>query len=97
MLRSFPLKKLKIDRSFVLELNEKKNMEIVRATIVMAHALNLSVLAEGVENRQNFEILKDLGCDVIQGYLFSRPLSPEQTELMLMRWDADIAASGQGF
>lgn len=97
VLRSFPLKKLKIDRSFVLELNEKKNMEIVRATIVMAHALNLSVLAEGVENRQNFEILKDLGCDVIQGYLFSRPLSPEQTELMLMRWDADIAASGQGF
>lgn len=97
VLRSFPLKKLKIDRSFVLALNEKKNLEIVRATIVMAHALNLSVLAEGVETRQHFEILKDLGCDIIQGYLFSRPLSPEQTELMLMRWDADVAAMGRGF
>lgn len=97
VLRSFPLKKLKIDRSFVLELNERKNLEIVRATIVMAHALNLSVLAEGVENRQNFEVLKELGCDIIQGYLFSRPLSPEQTELMLMRWDADFAALGNGF
>lgn len=97
VLRSFPLKKLKIDRSFVLELDEKKNLEIVRATIVMAHALNLSVLAEGVENREHFEILKALDCDIIQGYLFSHPLSPEQTELMLMRWDADIAAAGRGF
>ena len=97
VLRSFPLKKLKIDRSFFLELNERKNLEIVRATIVMAHALNLSVLAEGVENRKNFEILKDLGCDIFQGYLFSRPLSPEQTELLLMRWDADGAAMGRAF
>ena len=95
VLSSFPLKKLKIDRSFVLSLNEKKNVEIVRATIVMAHALNLPVLAEGVENRRNFEVLKNLGCDIIQGYLFSRPLSAEQMELMLMRWDADIAAMGE--
>ena len=94
VLRSFPLKKLKIDRSFILELDERKNLEIVKATIVMAHALNLSVLAEGVENRKNFEILKELDCDIIQGYLFSRPLSPEQTELLLMRWDADGAAAG---
>ena len=97
VLRSFPLKKLKIDRSFILELDERKNLEIVKATIVMAHALNLSVLAEGVENRKNFEILKELDCDIIQGYLFSRPLSPEQTELLLMRWDADGAAAGMGF
>ena len=94
VLRSFPLKKLKIDRSFILELNERKNLEIVRATIVMAHALNLPVLAEGVETRRNFEILKDLNCDIIQGYLFSRPLSPEQTELLLMRWDAQRALDG---
>ena len=97
VLRSFPLRKIKIDRSFILELSEKKNMEIVRATIVMAHALNLAVLAEGVENRQNFEILKELGCDIIQGYLFSRPLSPEQTELLLMRWDAENVATGELF
>ena len=96
VLRSFPLKKLKIDRSFILELNERKNLEIVRATIVMAHALNLSVLAEGVETRKAFETLKELDCDIIQGYLFSRPLSPEQTELLLMRWDADGAAAGMG-
>ena len=42
-----------------VKVSEKKNLQIVRATIVLAHALNLSVLAEGVENRQHFEILKD--------------------------------------
>ena len=87
-MRSFPLKKLKIDRSFILELNDKRNVEIVRATIAMAHALGLVVLAEGVETRKNYEILKELGCDVIQGYLFSQPLCPEEMELLLMRWDA---------
>lgn len=96
VLRSFPLKKLKIDRSFVLDLKEKKNLEIVRATIAMAHALNLTVLAEGVETRRHFEILKSLECDVIQGYLFSQPLSAEETELLLMRWDAGLAATGKG-
>lgn len=96
VLRSFPLKKLKIDRSFILDLKEKKNLEIVRATIAMAHALNLTVLAEGVETRQHFEILKSLDCDVIQGYLFAQPLSAEETELLLMRWDAGLAATGRG-
>ena len=96
VLRSFPLKKLKIDRSFILDLKEKKNLEIVRATIAMAHALNLTVLAEGVETRKHFEILKSLDCDVIQGYLFAQPLSPEETELLLMRWDAGLAATGKG-
>ena len=96
VLRSFPLKKLKIDRSFILDLKEKKNLEIVRATIAMAHALNLTVLAEGVETRRHFEILKSLECDVIQGYLFSQPLSAEETELLLMRWDAGLAATGKG-
>lgn len=95
VLRSFPLKKLKIDRSFVLQLSDPKNTEIVRATIAMAHALNLSVLAEGVENKQHFEILKNLGCDIIQGYLFSRPLPAEEIEVLLARWDARIAATGR--
>lgn len=96
VLRSFPLKKLKIDRSFVLQLSDLKNLEIVRATIAMAHALKLSVLAEGVENKQHFEILRDLGCDIIQGYLFSRPLPAEETEILLSRWDARMASTGKG-
>ena len=79
-----------------MRLKEKKNLEIVRATIAMAHALNLTVLAEGVETRQHFEILKSLGCDVIQGYLFAQPLSAEETELLLMRWDAGLASTGKG-
>ena len=95
VLRSFPLKKLKIDRSFVLQLNDQKNVEIVRATIAMAHALNLSVLAEGVENKKHFEILKDLGCDIIQGYLFSRPLPAEEIEILLARWDTRLASTGK--
>ena len=97
VLRSFPLKKLKIDRSFILELDEHENLEIVRATIAMAHALNLTVLAEGVEARRHFNALKDLGCDIIQGYLFSRPLPPKQMELMLSRWNSDAALRGEMF
>ena len=97
MLKSFPLKKLKIDRSFILDLTSDRNEEaIVRATIAISRALNLTVLAEGVETKRHFDILKSMGCDVIQGYLFSRPLPAADMENMLKTWNpaqviADLA------
>ena len=89
VLKSFPLKKLKIDRSFVVDLTEDKNdAAIVRATIAIARALNLVVLAEGVETKRHFDLLKELGCDSIQGYLFARPMSASEAETFVRDWNA---------
>ena len=94
MLKSFPLKKLKIDRSFILDLTADRNdAAIVKATIAIARALNLTVLAEGVETKRHFDILKSMGCDVIQGYLFSRPQPPTEMEKMLKEWKPEQVIS----
>ena len=74
-LRDLPIDELKIDRSFVAHLSEdSRNAAIVRSTIELSHALDLKVVAEGVENQQSLDALADLGCDYAQGYHFSRPL-----------------------
>lgn len=75
-LKHFPINFLKIDRSFVADmLGDKNTYSIVRAIIEVAHALDLKVVAEGVENQEQLDQLKELGCDEIQGYLISKPLS----------------------
>lgn len=73
-LQRFPFDKLKLDQTFVsgLETSEQSRA-IARATISMAHALNLTVTAEGVESEAQAQFLRDHGCDQLQGYLFSRP------------------------
>ncbi len=76
-LRRFPLDILKIDRSFVEDLREGQAAEIVRAVIDLAHALDLTVVAEGVETHEQFALLRELGCDWAQGFLFSPPVPPE--------------------
>lgn len=83
-LKRFPLDILKIDRSFVSELTEDLvNEAIVKAIITLGHNLNLSVIAEGVENEQQVVFLRQQRCDGIQGYVFSRPLPAiEVTKLL---------------
>ncbi|HWZ87164.1 MAG TPA: EAL domain-containing protein [Thermoanaerobaculia bacterium] len=74
-LKSFPITSLKVDRSFVTDLAANPaDAGIVRAIVEMAHGLSLSVIAEGVETQDQFQLLQKYGCDEMQGYWVSRPL-----------------------
>lgn len=85
-LRSIPLDVLKIDKSFVDEITTSKVLsEIVDSIINMAHALEITVVAEGVENEMQLEVLRKKGCDFIQGYYFSKPLSEKEFEARLKK------------
>jgi diguanylate cyclase (GGDEF)-like protein len=75
-LRRLPVSELKIDQTFIKEMVDNKDDEaVVHSTIELAHNLGLSVVAEGVENQPALDLLTRLGCDTIQGFLISKPLS----------------------
>jgi len=78
-LKEFPLHALKIDRSFVTDLpGDRRNVAIATAVIGLAHALELEVVAEGVETEQQLDFLRSRDCDSFQGYLFSPPVPADQ-------------------
>jgi len=78
-LHMFPLSTLKIDRSFVANLGvASEAAAITRAVIALGHALDIEVVAEGVETREQLDFLIDEGCNYMQGYMLGRPLPPEQ-------------------
>lgn len=78
-LQKFPINELKIDKSFIIDLHKNsQNYPIVNATITMAHDLGMSVIAEGVEERQVIDLLLELKCNRVQGSYFSKPLSYAQ-------------------
>ncbi len=83
-LKRFPIDTIKIDRAFVKDLSsESEHAAIAIAIIAMAHGLKLRVLAEGVETQSQLDILRDQGCDVIQGYFFSHPLPANRVEQLI--------------
>jgi diguanylate cyclase (GGDEF)-like protein len=83
-LKQFPLDILKVDRSFVKDIPEKlESCTIVNAIISMAHSLNLTVVAEGVETKKQLVYLSNLRCDEIQGFYYSKPLSVDQITAFL--------------
>ena len=77
-LKLFPIQRLKLDRSFVKDIESDPNdAAICAATVALAHALGLEVIAEGVENELQRDYLRQLGCDFMQGFLFGRPQTAE--------------------
>jgi diguanylate cyclase (GGDEF)-like protein/PAS domain S-box-containing protein len=83
-LATFPADRLKIDRSFLSGIKrEKDEAPLVSATIALAHQLGMKVTAEGVETRAQLAFLRRQGCDLLQGYIFSRPVPAEQFEELL--------------
>jgi PAS domain S-box-containing protein len=83
-LQHFPVDTLKIDRSFVSRMDtDVETREIVRVIVMLAHGLGLEVVAEGVETKAQAEMLKDLGCELAQGFLYSRPVPADTIEQLL--------------
>ncbi|KOG64440.1 phosphodiesterase, partial [Streptomyces varsoviensis] len=83
-LRRLPVSELKIDRSFVARLVvDTEDAEIVRCTLDLAHSLGLLVVAEGVEDDETWERLRDLGCDAVQGWLVAAAMPPDETTAWL--------------
>ena len=83
-LRRFPVDRLKIDSSFVREIaTDSGSLAIIESIITMSHSLNLEVVAEGVESREQLDQLRAHGCDIIQGHYFARPLPCDQLAQLL--------------
>jgi EAL domain-containing protein (putative c-di-GMP-specific phosphodiesterase class I) len=84
LMKQFPIDTLKIDRSFVRNLpDDSEDEAIAQAIISMGKALGMMIVAEGVETTAQEDFLRDRGCDEMQGYLFSKPVQPEQMAEML--------------
>jgi len=91
-LRQFPLDFVKIDKSFVDDLvTDAKVRAIVGAIIVLSHALDLTVVAEGVELPSQSQVLIDLGCDRAQGFLYARSGPPEAVDDLVSAWPSPLA------
>ncbi|GAA2631329.1 bifunctional diguanylate cyclase/phosphodiesterase [Streptomyces axinellae] len=91
-LRRLPVSELKIDRSFVARLAvDTEDAEIVRCTVDLAHSLGLMVVAEGVEDDETWERLRDLGCDAVQGWLVAAAMPPGETTAWLRAREAPAA------
>ncbi len=83
-LQRFPVDTLKIDRSFISRMDtDVETREIVRIIVMLAHGLRLEVVAEGVETQAQADMLKDIGCERAQGYLYSKPAPAETIEQLL--------------
>ena len=84
MLASLPIDALKLDMEFVKKINNsEKDLQMVKLVIDIARFLKIPVIAEGVELENQYQALKDIGCDVVQGFYLSRPIPPEIFEKLI--------------
>ena len=84
-LKQFPLNTLKVDKAFVDDMATERGRNMVDSIVTIAHNLDLSVVAEGVEYAEQIDILSELNCETIQGYYYSKPLSAEHFEEFLAK------------
>lgn len=82
-LTRFPISKIKLDKSFVRDVDKKDGAAIARTVITLGHSLNMRVIAEGVETEAQLKFLREHACNEVQGYYFSRPMPPGAIERML--------------
>jgi len=82
-LKHLPLDTIKIDRTFVAGIEDPADRSIVEAVVALAHGLGIGVVAEGIETKAQADKLRELGCDLGQGYLFSRPVPADGTLALL--------------
>lgn len=82
-LETYPLDAIKLDRGFVARSSASRSAAILRAAVEMGSALGLQVVAEGIENEEQRELLQSVGCTLGQGYLFARPLPPEEADTLV--------------
>ena len=96
-LRRIPVDTLKIDRSFISHMDsDTESLEIVRIIIMLAHNLGLKVVAEGTETQEQINLLKQLNCEMAQGYFFSRPADDQaMLKLLIANRDASTASIGR--
>ena len=82
-LKRFPINLLKIDRSFVMNsLTDRVDADIIRTIIILAHSMGVDVIAEGIETKEQCDLLENLNCDLVQGYMFGKPMPAEDFEEM---------------
>ncbi len=95
-LKDLPITKMKIDKSFVMGFEQPRNVCIVRSAIDLGRNMGLSVTAEGIEDEATYHALRELGCDLGQGYFFSKPLGPDALAAWLCesRWGVVRDAPG---
>lgn len=84
-LKDFPLNKLKIDRSFIVDLEKRNGLPVVQGLVSLAHSMGLTVLAEGVETQRQQALLEACGCDELQGWVFSAALPDEELPAFLLQ------------
>ena len=83
-LNKFPADLLKVDKSFIDEMNSSESSRQYVATIIsIGHIMNLDVISEGVEEPEQLETLREIGCDFIQGFIWGKPLPPEEAEKLV--------------
>ena len=94
MLSAMPVDVLKMDREFIRRIGEgEKEANLVALILGIAKNLKIPVVAEGVETEEQLRLLRELGCPLVQGFYFSRPLPPEEFEEKIIR---NMQESGEG-
>ena len=94
-LQRVPFDKIKIDRSFVTGANdpESRNAALIRAMVGLASDLQMQTTAEGVETPEELQLVRDLGCSLVQGYIFGKPMPPEEALELAKKGDASLPAA----